>query len=176
MPLAPRGISPPSPRKNMNSSNSDLQTAARLWRTFTPGRPFLAMLTTASAEGVPHATWMGAILAPDPGEVLTLTSPDSLKVRNIRENSAVEWLVSAMSRKELLYLQGHAEIVEEVADLKQCWAQIPGKGQAFFLRYFNPGPGFSVIRTVVESAILVVPEEFRKVEIPLVALDGFAPP
>lgn len=110
---------------------------------------------------------MGAISAPEPGQILSLTSPDSRKVGNLRENPKVEWMFSEMNRKKLLYLGGRAELVEDVADLKECWKNIPGKGQAFFLRYFNSGPGFAVIRTRVESVVLVVPEEFRKVSIPL---------
>ncbi len=149
----------------MTFSQSDRKIAAKLWRSLHSERPFLAMLTTASAEGVPHATWMGTVLSPDPGEILTLTSPDSLKISNLRQNPAVEWLISEINRKELLYLRGKAHVVEEVADLKRCWQRVSGKGQAFFLNYFNTNPGFAIIRTLVESAELVVPEDFRKVTI-----------
>jgi len=151
----------------MSQIQTDRKIAAELWQSLKPGHTLLAMLTTASSEGVPHATWMGTIGMPNSSRILTITSPDSLKVRNIRENPSVEWLISRMSRQELLYLRGTAQIVEDVAEQKRYWQEIPGKGQAFFLRYFNTGPGFAIIRTEIESAVLVVPEEFRSVPIGL---------
>ena len=151
----------------MSETGTDQEIAAGLWQSLKPGQPLLALLTTASSAGVPHATWMGTIGTPNPSLILTITSPDSLKVRNIRENPAVEWLLSETSRQLLLYLRGTAHIVDDVAEQKRCWQEIPGKDQAYFLRYFNTSPGFAIIRTEVESALLVVPEEFRSVAIPL---------
>lgn len=159
----------------MIASPADREIAVNLWQSLRSDRPLLSLLTTASARGAPHTTWMGTLRSLDRGELLTLTSPDSLKVRNIRENPLVECLVSETNRRELLYLHGRAEVVEDVAELKRSWNRIQGKEQAFFLKYFNTGPGFAIIRTRVESVELVIPEEFRKAPIPLEDLGEGAP-
>ena len=147
----------------MNETNdSDRAAATRLWNFVTAESPHLALLTTVRPDGAPHATWMGAARCDDPDTLLTITSPDSDKVVNIRANPKVEWLTGSPDRKELLYLMGEAEVVEDVAEIKRCWQAIPGKGKTFFIRYYNSGIGFAVVKTRVKQAVYVVPEENRK--------------
>ena len=142
--------------------DSDRAAAARLWKFSTEGSPQIALLSTADPSGRPHATWMGISRSEEADTILTITSPDSDKVKNIRANPKVEWMLSTGDRKELLYLEGEAAIVEDIAEIKRQWQSIPGKGKAFFLRYYNSGIGFSVIKTRVDSAIYMIPEEYRK--------------
>ena len=145
-----------------SESDSDRLAAARLWNRQKAGTPRLALLTTVGPDGGPHATWMGMARTEEEDTVLTITSPDSDKVRNIRAQPRVEWLITSSDRKELLYLNGKAEVIDDVPEMKRCWKMMPGKEKAFFLRYYNSGIGFSVIRTKVESVVYVVPEECRK--------------
>lgn len=142
--------------------DSDRAAAARLWKFSAEGLPQIALLSTVDPAGRPHATWMGISRCDEENTILTITSPDSDKVTNIRANPKVEWMLSTGDRKELLYLEGKAEVIEDVAEIKRAWQSIPGKGKAFFLRYYNSGIGFSVIKTRAKSAIYVIPEECRK--------------
>ena len=145
-----------------SESDTERRAASQLWNLRTPENPRLALLTTVSPESAPHATWMGTTRTDDDDIILTITSPDSKKVKNIRANPKVEWLITSHDRKELLYLEGKAEVVDDVAEIKRCWQEIPGKGKAFFLQYYNSGIGFAIIKTTVESAIYAVPEDCRK--------------
>lgn len=146
----------------------DLDAAKRLFGQFRPGKPAVALLGTVSEEGRPHTTWMFASRSLDPGvEILTITSPDSDKVKNVRACSAVEWLLTSQDRMENLYLEGEAEVVEDVAEIKRLWNMVGGKEGAFFMRYYNSGMGFSIIRTRVTEVVYAVPEEYRKVRWPV---------
>lgn len=146
----------------------DIEAARRLFAQLRPGKSTVAMLSTVSPEGRPHATWMFASRSSDSGvEILTITSPDSDKVDNVRAHAAVEWLVTSQDRMENLYLEGEAEVVEDVAEIKRLWELVGGKERAFFMRYYNSGMGFSIIRTRVTEAVYAVPEEYRKVRFPI---------
>jgi general stress protein 26 len=117
-----------------------------------------ALLITASASGKPHATWMATIALPDAGgRLITITSPTSRKVTNIRENAEVEWLFSDEPKRCLVYLECDAEVVDDPAEIKHGWASLPDKDRAYFLNYINSGIGFAVIASKVRSATLVIP-------------------
>jgi general stress protein 26 len=124
-----------------------------------------AILTTASPDGRPHATWMATTTSLDFRRLLTLTSPDSCKVANIRRNPHVEWLFTDPGMKQLVYLSGTATILDDIAAIKEAWRLIPDKERAFFLRFFNSGPGFAIVDTAIESVTYCVPEANRKVTI-----------
>ncbi len=146
----------------------DLESARQLMATMRPEKATVALLSTVSSEGRPHATWMFVSRSTDPGiELLTITSPDSDKLGNIAANSAVEWLLTSSDRMKQLYLEGDAEIVEEVSEIKRLWNMIGGKDRAFFMKYYNSGMGFTIVRTRVRSACFAVPEEYRKTRIPI---------
>jgi general stress protein 26 len=124
-----------------------------------------AILTTASAEGVPHATWMATMTSLDFRRLLTLTSPDSRKVVNIRSNPSVEWLFTDRAKEQLVYLKGRASILDDVTLIKEAWKLIPHKERAFFLTSFNSGPGFAIIETQIQSVSYCVPAENRTEDI-----------
>ena len=147
---------------------SDLEGARRLLSTIKPEKASVALLSTVSAEGRPHATWMFVSRSLDPGiDFLTITSPESSKLGNVSANPKVEWLISSQDRMEQLYLEGDAEIIEDVAEIKRLWAMIGGKDKAYFMKYYNSGMGFTIVRTRVSAAFYSLPEEYRKVGIPL---------
>jgi general stress protein 26 len=124
-----------------------------------------ALLTTASRDGIPHATWMATMTSFDFRSLLTLTSPDSRKVANIRANPRVEWLFTDAAMKQLVYLEGTATLLEDVAEIKAAWHLIPDKERAYFLSSFNSRPGFAIVETKIESVIYCRPEENRKHDI-----------
>lgn len=152
------------------AEESDIERARTLMDAMNRGGRGQALLSTVTVLGEPHATWMGAWLPGGGQEVLTITSPDSKKIRNIRANPKVEWLFGENSREGLLYLTGAAEVLEGVAEIKRCWNSLPRKEESFFMRFYNSGLGFAIIRTRIEMAVLVYPEQCRKVLIPLDAL------
>ncbi len=117
-----------------------------------------ALFSTASADGKPHATWMATMALPgEGGELVTLTSPTSRKVTNIRENPRIEWLFSDEEKRCLVYLEGEAEIIEDPAEIKRGWAALPDKDRAYFLNFINSGIGFTVISSRIDTATLVIP-------------------
>lgn len=126
----------------------------------------LGLFVTADAEGSPHATWMATSAATGPCEVITLTSPDSRKVRNIKGNPRCEWVFSGEDKNEILYLNGVATLVTEPGNIKRYWAMMPEKDRAYFLDFYNSGVGFAIVSTRVTSATLVIPRENRKASIP----------
>ncbi|MEX2580668.1 MAG: pyridoxamine 5'-phosphate oxidase family protein [Verrucomicrobiales bacterium] len=125
----------------------------------------LGLLSTADDSGFPHATWMATMAPAEERQLVTLTSPDSRKVANIRSNPRVEWLFTGPEKADLVYLSGSAEIVSEMEEVKSYWNLMKEKDLAFFLDHFNTGMGFAIIRTQVESATLVQPQEHQSHEL-----------
>ena len=128
--------------------------------TFRQGHG-LGVLCTRMPSGEPHACWMGTIALPRLDRVLTISSPDSRKVTNIRKYPAVEWMFLDEARETVLYLRGQARVVEEVAAIKSAWQELPDKSQAYFLPYQH-GAGFVLIETRVETLEALVPKENAK--------------
>ncbi|NNE90295.1 MAG: pyridoxamine 5'-phosphate oxidase family protein [Verrucomicrobiales bacterium] len=126
----------------------------------------MGLITTADETGVPHATWMATLAISDSHQLVTLTSPDSRKVKNIKVNPNVEWLITGRNFEHLVYLSGTAEIVSEIGEIKEVWKLIDNKDRAFFLDHAASGIGFAVIRTGIQSARLVIPKlkENHKIE------------
>lgn len=95
-------------------------------------------------------------------EILSITSPDSDKIQNLRANHQVEWLITSQDRLQQLYLEGEAEIVEKVSEIRKLWNMISDKQQLYFMKFYNSGLGFSIVRTRVTCVVYVAPEEKRK--------------
>jgi len=163
----------PSSTPPPEDAGSDLQRARDLLGLLKPEAPLPCLLSTLSPEGRPHATWMFASRSTDADlEILTITSPDSDKIQNLHANRKVEWLITSKDRLQQLYLEGDAEIIEEVSEIRRLWNMINGKQkqEVFFMKFYNSGLGFSIVRTRVTSAIYVAPEAKRKVEFNVEAL------
>jgi len=147
-----------------NPTNADVKAAAALLVDMLENGG-LGLLTTADAGGAPHATWMATVAATGTGGIVTLTSPDSRKVRNIEENPRTEWLFTRADKERLLYLSGESEIVESRSEIKRYWGLMREKDQAYFLNHFNSGMGFAIVLTQVNLVTMVFPKENRKVVI-----------
>jgi len=133
----------------------------------------IALLSTADADGRPHATWMATTAVTEKRQIITLTSPDSRKAVNIRSNPHVEWQFFDEEKSNLVYLAGTAEIVFSPDEIRDYWNIMKHKEQAFFLDYFNSGMGFAIVCTQVESVRYVRPRENESCEI---AVDLFWKP
>ena len=122
----------------------------------------VAMLSTVSPEGRPHSTWMGTMGLLAKCELLTITSPDSEKVRNIQANPHVEWLFTTEDQTDLLYLTGEATVLDEPAAIKTAWKNVNNLQRAFFLKYFNSGIGIAVVKTRIATVTHCVPMDNSK--------------
>lgn len=114
------------------------------------GRHRLGLLVTADGEGRPHATYMGSVAVVDLSRLLTMTAPESRKVRNILENPQVEWLFLDQTREEVLYIQGTARAVYDLGEVEQAWRQVSDKSRAYFLSYQTVGMKFLIFETKIE--------------------------
>ncbi len=121
-----------------------------------------AIFTSVDPEGWPHAAWMGSTVSADMRRIYSLTSPDSRKVRNIRDNGRGEWMWVDASRETVLYLRGTTSLIEDAAELKRIWALFPDKSRSYFLSYFNTTPGYAVISTEIEEIECLMPRENQR--------------
>lgn len=122
----------------------------------------VAIFSTISAEGWPHAAWMGTACAPGRRNIYSLTSPESAKVRHIRQNPRTEWMLVDAERETLLYLRGESCLLEDVREVKRVWALFEDKSRAYFLSFFNSAPGYAVIKTTIIEAEWVLPREGKR--------------
>jgi general stress protein 26 len=127
----------------------------------------VAVFSTLSTEGWPHAAWMGTACAPDRRHMYSLTSPDSAKVRHIHQNPRTEWMLVDAAREIVLYLRGESRVLDDVKKMKRVWALFEDKSRAYFLSFFNSAPGYAVIETTIVEAEWVLPREGKR---------GFLPP
>jgi general stress protein 26 len=114
------------------------------------GRQRLGLLVTADAHGRPHGTYMGSLALMDLSRLLTMTSPDSRKVRNILENPQVEWLFLGETQEEVLYVQGTARVLQDPDEVEEAWRQMSDKTRAYFLSYQTVGIQFLIFETKID--------------------------
>lgn len=123
------------------------------------------LFTTVSAEGRPHATWMGTICAPDFQHLITLTGTHTDKVANIRSNPHVEWMFTSPDRQIVIYLEGHAETIVDTVMQQRYLQMVPTESRGFFMKYYRAGGDWCVIKTHIESAIYCMPGAYTKVRL-----------
>lgn len=128
--------------------------------------PSVAIFSTVSPEGWPHAAWMGTACAPDRRHLYSLTSPDSAKVRHIRERPRTEWMLVDADRETVLYLRGDSRVLEDVKEMKRVWTLFGDKSRAYFLSFFNSAPGYAVIETTIAEVEWVRPREGQRGHLP----------
>jgi general stress protein 26 len=122
-------------------------------------RQGLGVFTTVGHDRRPHAAWMGSVATPSVDRVITLSSPESRKVQNILENPRVEWMFCDEEKKEVLYLEGRARVLEDPDEVERAWRQIPDKSHAYFLSYQPIGMAFLIIETTVDRLKYKIPEK-----------------
>ncbi len=150
------------PSQNLSLTKS---ANAELWRTASrliSDSP-LAVLTTADAAGMPHATWMNVLADSTMEEVVTITAPTTLKIANLQANPRGEWMFASPSLETIVYLSGPTQILEG-EEARQCWDRMPGKSKAYFRKYCDADDHskFAVIRTKVTKVVHCRPIGYRK--------------
>ena len=124
-----------------------------------------SVLTTCGSDGMPHATWMNAVVIPGLREVIAITSPESRKPLNLGENAQAEWMFTSPSLETIAYLSGTTTIVAD-DESEKYWDMVPCKAKGFYRHYRKPEShtDFAVIRTIVSNVKLLKPMGYRKTE------------
>ncbi len=122
-----------------------------------------AVISTADAQGHPHAAWMTTQVTPDLAEVISITAPSSQKVAELRRNPQAEWMFASTSLETIVYLSGFTRIIEGEA-AKRYWDGMPDKSKAYYRKYCETEDyhKFSVIRTEVSKVVLCKPYSYKK--------------
>ena len=136
-----------------------------LWRAASElvGTTRNVIMSTADANGLPHATWMTVTVDSKMDEVISITAPTTQKISNLRDNPQAEWMFASPSLESLVYLSGPTEIV--VGEKAQhYWDSMPGKAKAYYQLYSdsNDPDEFSIIRTQVNKVVYCRPPGYRK--------------
>lgn len=124
-----------------------------------------AVLTTCGKDGMPHATWMNALVNDRLREVIAITSPESRKALNLAENAQAQWMFTSPSLETVAYLSGVTTIVAD-HESEKYWDMVPSKAKGFYRHYRKPErhTDFAIIRTVVSNIQLIKPMGYRKTE------------
>jgi len=140
-----------------------------LWRRIATilGNGGEGILTTCSVDGMPHATWMTAVIHYQLKEVFAVTSPETQKIANIQANPQAEWMFSTPSFETVIYLSGSTEVVKDESESRRYWHDIPRKSKGFYRQYcdLDDFRKFAIIRTSVEKIVHCRPVGYRKVEV-----------
>ncbi len=126
------------------------------------------LLTTASKDGQPHATWMNFQTTGYLGEIFAITAPTTQKVANLRENPRAEWMFSnpPFTIESIAYVSGETRIVEGDA-VRPYWDAMPGKSRAYFRQYNDSDDfrQFVVLVTKVSKVTFCRPIAYRKIPV-----------
>ena len=118
-----------------------------------------AVMTTVDPDRRPHACWMATLVAPTFASLLTITSPDSRKVKNVLQNPHVEWMLTGPDLSEVVYARGDMHVIHEPTPVFQYWNQLPDISRAYFLRYQGEGMAFLLLKTAVSEYEYCVPSQ-----------------
>ncbi len=122
-----------------------------------------AVLTTADNGGHPHATWMNIVADSSMETVMSVTAPNTQKIKNLRENPYAEWMVASPSLESMVYLSGTTRVIEG-DDAKSHWDSMPSKSKAYYRHYCDEDnyEKFSIILTQVEKVVYCRPPGYRQ--------------
>lgn len=124
------------------------------------------VLSTVSADGRPHACWMGTVATLDFSHLITVTGSHTDKVANIRANPLVEWMFTSLDRNTIIYFDCSAEILMDVKMRQRYFEMVPEESRGYFTKYYHAGGDWCVINTRIESAVYCMPGAYMKVRIP----------
>lgn len=147
-----------------HSSTHHISEIKKIIRKLTDGH-HLGVFTCVDPFGRPHASWMGTVYAADYQTIVSISSPDSRKIKYIEQNPQVEWMVSDEQIHHVVYFKGLARLMEEASEIKRTWNEIPDKSRSYFLRFQERGVGFKIIETKVKTVEYRVPTENVFVEV-----------
>jgi len=122
-----------------------------------------ALLATADGSGKPHSTYMNVLADSSMEEVVSITAPDTEKIKNLKENPYAEWMFSSSSLESVVYLSGPTKILSG-EEATQYWDSMPGKSKAYYRHYCDEDRPemFAIIRTRVEKILYCRPPGYRK--------------
>jgi len=147
-----------------NIQAHSLSEIRKVVRKLTSGH-HLGVLSCVDPFGRPHSSWMGTVYAEDYQTIVAISSPEGRKVKYIEQNPQVEWMVADEQLFHVVYFKGVARIMEDAAEIKKAWNDIPDKSRSYFLRFQDRGVGFKIIETKVKSVEYRVPTENIFVEV-----------
>lgn len=131
-----------------------------------------AVLTTVGPDQRPHACWMATLVAPTFDTLIAITSPDSRKVSNIRQNPRVEWMLTSPNMREVVYVRGDVQVIVEPAQVFQYWTQLPEVSRPYFLRVHHDGMAFMLLKTAIKEFEYCIPSENIFVAVSLAAVQA----
>lgn len=115
------------------------------------------VFTTVDEDGRPHARWMASLAFDNFPDIVTLTAPNSAKMKHIARHPSVNWMFSNYDLSLVINLHGTARRITDTASIKRVWRSVEDKSHAYFLEHFTERPGFAVIQTKVEEMTCCVP-------------------
>lgn len=109
-----------------------------------------AVLSTVDHDGRPRSRWMTpTTLRGQVGTLYTVTSPNFDKVREIRENDRVSWLIQSKSLDEIVEVHGKAMIIDNPS-LKSDVLEAIGPNLTTFWKINPDETDLVVLETAIE--------------------------
>lgn len=127
-----------------------------------------AVMACSCGEGKPQMRWMTPItLKNRPGALYTVTSPTSTKVKALKENPDVEWMIQTPTLDEVVNLKGRVNILDNPSIRAEVMEKMVKRLTVFWK--INPEDvNFIVLETIIDEAQYFLPMEGTKVKMKFV--------
>lgn len=116
-----------------------------------------AILATSDSQGKVHLRWMTpAILKYQPDAIYCFAVPHCEKLKHIAANNNVEWMVQTKDLREIVNIQGTANIIDTPATKSELLETL-GPRLATFWKANASAEEFIVLETKIVSAVYSKP-------------------
>lgn len=98
-----------------------------------------AVLATSDSQGKAHLRWMTpVVLKYQPDAIYCFTVPGSEKIKHISANNNVEWMVQARDLREIVNIQGTANVINTPATKNELLEILAPRLATFWKANANP--------------------------------------
>lgn len=109
------------------------------------------ILTTVDAKGRPYSRWMTPVVLKSVGPaVFAFSIPGAKKIEHIRKNPEVQWLIQTKDLREIVTINGRAEIVDNPS-VKSDLLEVLGPRLTMFYKVNENSQEWVILETRIEE-------------------------
>ena len=127
-----------------------------------------AILATTGKNGIPDMRWVTpVILKGRPNAIFMVTSPNSNKVKQIRDNPCVQWMFQTRPLDQIIMVEGKVNIIDNPS-IRSEVLEVVGPRLTAFWKINVDETDLLVLETVIENATYYLSMKGKKEKVQFV--------